>query len=209
MSRATRGIGRRADISTSDASFWANEAYREVIEAEGHALNERIAVASLVSGEDKIQLPPDMRELLVLSYLTNAGNSRRTFKQISPVEKDARFNRSAKGQPTEFVLYNDWLEVVPSPDSNYSVQMRYYSETTDLVELTDVPSVETPYRRAVYIKTKELILREHLGRGDEADLEANAYLAYMAQVPNTHEKRQRGQQRSGFNPVYVHPKGRP
>lgn len=208
MSRATRGIGRRADIDPSDVSFWANEAYREVLEAEGHELQERIAVASLVSGEDKIQLPIDMRELLSLSYITNAGNSRRTFNQISPHEKDARFDSDAKGQPTDYCLFNDWLEVWPSPDSSYSVQMRYYSEATDLVALSDIPSVSTPYRRAVYIKTKEMLLREHLGRGDEADIEANAYLTYMAQVPNIHEKRQRTQARSGFNPVYVHPKGR-
>ena len=207
-SRATRSIGRRADIALSDVSFWVNEAYRAVLEAEGHGLQERIAVASLISGENKIQLPTDLRELLSLSYLTAAGNSRRTFNQISPHEVDARFNADAKGQPTDYALFNDWLEVVPSPDSSYSIQMRYYSEATDLVALADIPSIDTPFRHAIYLKTKELLLGEHLGRQDEAAFARNAYIQYMASIPNTAEKRQRTQARSGLSPIYVHPKGR-
>ena len=59
LSRVTKSLGRRADIDLSDASFWANAAYQQIVEVTEHALNERIAVASSVSGENRLKLPPD------------------------------------------------------------------------------------------------------------------------------------------------------
>lgn len=187
-SKATQAIGRRADIPRSEASFWANAAYAFVAERAPHALQEQVATSSTTSGENRVDLPPDFNELETLSFLTDVGSSR-TLRQTSPDKVDAT-GFDDPGKPDEFVLYSDWLELFPSPDSAYSLQLRYKSHNTDLVNGSDVPSVATPWRRAVYDKTKELLLSEVVNDPAAAAAQRNEFLDTIQSLRDDHAKRQ-------------------
>jgi hypothetical protein len=201
-SRVSRAVGRRADISESDLSFWVNEAYQEVTEVAPHILREAIAVSSTTSGENRIALPSDFREPRVLSWLTNIG-SQRTLQQVSGRYADANFDRNAQGVPEKYVLWNDWIELLPSPNSAWSLQWRYISRATSMVSRTDVPSISTPWRRAIYLKAKELIFSEHLGDLDRAALARDQYLDLVRLLPDERALRQRASDRQYLNPVYI------
>lgn len=104
----------------------------------------------------------------------------------------------ATGRPTRYMEWNDWIELYPTPDSSYSLQLRYKGQVDAMTELTDVPSVATRFRYAVMLKTKALIADEL--NDDEGALKAeNAYLRYMGQTPSDLALKQRNKRYTGVS----------
>jgi hypothetical protein len=188
VSAATQGLGNRGDVGLSDASFWANEAQRQVWDSLPHELQEGIAISSTTSNEDKITLPSDFQELLSLSNLSQQGGP--DLIDAANID-DVDSWTTALGTPTHYMRYASWLELRPSPDSAYSIQMRYRKQLSDMTETTSVPSVGTRYRYAVMLKTKEF-LASHVVRDPFQAAEAQAdYLQYMDAMPSDRAYTQR------------------
>lgn len=185
LSSATKRIGRRADIDKSDASLFVNQAYHDVQERADFALSERIAVSSTTSGENKIDCPADMNELIALSNLS----SNQTLRRMS-VEDIDNTDVDSLGEPTEYALYRDWIELGPSPDSAYSLQLRYKSFATDLVNDSDIPSVSTPWRFPILLKAEEYLL-ELTGDSAGAASKRNQYLSAVRSLDDDEAKRQK------------------
>ena len=204
LSSATAAIGRRADISLSDASRIANDAYFQVFYATRPEEGERIAISSTTSGENKIELPSDFWEPISASLIyrnswstsSSAVSSYNTLNLLSAAFLDAH-NPEPGAQPTGIAFYNSWIELYPSPNSAYSVQLRYRAHPTDLISTSSVPSVSTPWRKAVELKTREGLAAFV---GDDAR-EAKAsvdYLRFVATLKTSDGLRQSGQFHQGF-----------
>ena len=90
MSQATVMVGRRDDISLSDASFLANRAYFEVWYASNPEEGEKIAVSSTTSGENKIELPTDFYEPISATLIyrpswSTASSTRSSYNTLKLV----------------------------------------------------------------------------------------------------------------------------
>lgn len=208
MSTATTRAGRRSDISQSVVSQMANESYFEVASSIEPAYQERIAVSSTTSGENKIDLPTDYFELINTSLIwreswstaSSVLSSHKTLNRVSTSYVDAN-GVLPVGTPQSYALYNNWLELYPSPDSAYSLQMRYRSMVTDMLETSAVPSVATVYRQAILIKTMQKVL-QHVGDYAGASMMNQEYLDYMARQKSDEYRRQASESPQGLYPVY-------
>ena len=190
MSRATTRIGRRSDIALSDASFWVNVAYQEVAQAAPSALMETITVSSTTSGENRIELPADCMEIINVSWLTQVGsNSARTLRRTS-VSRVDQAGFTPVGKPDEYALFNNWMELWPSPDSSYSLQLRYYLYPADMTATTAVPSVSTEWRPAI-LYLAEAFLHEHVGNDAEGAVARARYAGYVQSLQDKEARRQR------------------
>jgi len=203
---ATADIGRRDDIAQSVVSQRVNMAYFEVahaIEAQGL---ERIAVSSTTSGENRIDLPTDYGEFINASVkwswstASSTVSSTKTLSRMNASEADA-LGFLPVGEPQGFVLYNNWMELWPSPDSAYSLQLRYRSMVTDMIQTSDVPSVSTPYRQAILFKAEEHLHR-YVGNFAAAAALNQTYIDYMARTKSDEYRRQLGEVPMGLRPVY-------
>lgn len=204
MSQATARVGRRADIETSVASFWANAAYFEVATAAPHALLERIAVSSTTSSEPRISLPSDFGEPISFALIarSSASSTELSYSTLAVVDHSyIDVNGPGSGQPDRLALFNTYLELWPSPNSAYSVQIRYKSMVTDLTATSDLPSLSTPWRHAVLLKT-ETHLHEFLGNDAGAHASEMRYLNYVSRLDTDEAKRQKAQGRQGVT-VYT------
>jgi hypothetical protein len=205
MSIATGDIGRRADIPVSVVSTRANIAYFEVANAGEFAMQERVAVSSTTSGENRIELPPDFGEPINVSMkwswstASSAVSSTKTLARVSVSEIDAN-NALPVGEPQSYAFFNNWIELFPSPDSAYSLQMRYRSMVTDMIATTDVPSISTPGRYAIVLKLKEL-LHDYLGNYAASAAAEQKYLNYMTRAKSDEYRRQMGEQPMGLQVV--------
>lgn len=206
LSSATAAIGRRGDIGLSDASRLANDAYFEVFYASNPEEGEKIAVSSTTSGENKIELPTDFWEPISASIIyrpswstsSSVNSSYVTLGRASISAMDGR-NPEPGGQPEEVAFFNSWLELYPSPNSGYSFQLRYRGHPTDLLSTASVPSLSTPWRKAVELKTREY-LANFVGA---YDLEAKAsvdYLRYVSTLKTAEATRQRMETPQRFVP---------
>jgi hypothetical protein len=200
MSFSTRRMGRRADIDKSFVSFYVNASYFEVVAQLPDKLQERIAISSTTSGENRITLPSDFGEPINISILTTDHGSGKTLQQISESRYDERGTHPL-GEPSSYVLYHNWLELLPSPDSGYSLQLRYRSIVTDMLEESEVPSVHTDARKAIWFLTEAEVAAD-IGDVDRESAARQRYVNYISTVKNESARRQRGQGRLGVNPVY-------
>jgi len=189
MSHATARIGRRSDIAASTVSFYVNMAYQEVAQAQPSALMEQLTVSSTTSGENRIELPSNCLEIINVSWLTTAGGgSARTLRRISADRAD-QAGFSPNGVPQEFVLFNNWMELWPSPNSSYSLQLRYMGYPTDMVSITSVPSLASEWRPAV-LYLAEALLHEFVGNDMEGAQARARYAGYAMSLKNTEARRQ-------------------
>lgn len=186
MSNATQMLGNRSDIAQSTASFWANEAAQKVFYSVFHSGLEALAVSSTTSGENRITKPTDFFELIALSDLSLSQPA-----LLRPTYPDQIDSASTElGRPTRYIEYGTHLQLWPTPDSTYSVQMRYRARQSVLTTTTATPSFDTRYGLAWTYKTTELLADVVLDP-ERAAMYRNKYLSEMASVPNDNALRQR------------------
>lgn len=195
MSQATAMIGGRSDLAGSTASLLANQALNVVWEELPHALQEKLAVSSTTSGEEKITLPSDFGEVIGLSNTSSVPPRLLRAKNVYDIDSGS----TALGEPTAYVLYADWLELYPSPDSAYSLQLRYRAEPSVLTGTDKESSLATRFDYAWLLKSAELFCN-HLGDFEQAQQWGAQYISYMASRRNDLAKRQSA--REGMSLAY-------
>src|SRR5690348_9631267 len=144
MSEVTAQLGNRLHISASRVSFFVNEAGRMIWDSELHARAEAIAVSSTTSGENRIALPTDFQDVINLSNLSQSPPQMLRQMNVSDFDSGA----TAGGIPSAFLQFSTWLELFPSPDSSYSMQLRYRTQWSDMTLTTASPSLATRYHQA-------------------------------------------------------------
>lgn len=195
LSNVTRSLGKRADFALSDLSFWANEAAKQVWDAQPQNLQETIAVSSTTSGENRVTLPTDFQELL---WISNSSGVPPT--PLAPITLwNAESFRTQTGSPTYYRLYADWLELYPTPNSAYSLQLRYRQRLSDMTALTATPSVDTTLHYGVFLKAKELIASNLALDPVAAGSAYNEYQSFMARMPSDMARRNRENKFAGVS----------
>lgn len=223
MSEATAMAGdAAASLEASRVSLLVNQAIQEVALTIPLAEKESVAITSMVSGEAKMYLPADCDEIVSLSYLTAAtgvgngnswwdaappgvtwpefmsgGNGGWVIRQASPQEVDSQSMGTQAGVPDRYLQYATWVEFYPSPNSAYSLQLRYYARVSDLTNLDGTPSIATHHHGAVRLKSAELLC-ERMGDLQRAAYFANRYVAYMDTMPDIQKRRLRDRTGAGF-----------
>src|SRR5881296_735722 len=137
-------IGNVLNLSQSRASLYANAALRFIWETVEHDKREALAVSSTTSGENRIMLPTDFEEMTNISNMSSTPPYPLTQWQVDDIDS----NHTYLGVPHNYVLYNDWLELWPSPDSSYSIQLRYKTKPSILTTTTATASLGTRYDMA-------------------------------------------------------------
>jgi len=197
MSFATSAIGNRADIAQSVVSIYANQAAIDVNYAVEPLDVETIAVSSTTSGQNKITLPTDFQAMLSLSNISLAPNQLLTKKNY--MDNDSR--TTVLGPPTDYVLFDNWLELFPAPDSAYSLQMRYQARPSVLTLTTALPSFDTRFGIAWVYKTAAYCAW-HVKDFEVAGLMDQKYITELARIPSDLALRQRDRTGQNIKPQY-------
>jgi len=200
MSESTQIAGTPSGLPVSRISNLVNQAIRDVAMRLPHVEFEVLALSNTTIYEDKLYLPSDCENVITLSFNTSVtGVGGRVIRQAAPWELDAKSEGTTAGIPTMYVSYASWIEFYPSPDSAYSLLLRYKRRLSDITNLSALPSVDTRYHQAILYKTVEHL---HLRKG-EYDKVAQVRALYeqeLRQVPNLYAIRQ--QNRSGMGLRY-------
>ena len=188
-SRATTMAGGRMDIDLSEASFWVNAAVAEVSSRAGlmHTPKEALAISSTTSGGNRIALPTDWDYALAVTIQAGSSSTATTshtttltpLRQVEPAWIDSQTLEI--DVPETYAPYSTWLELFPSPNSAYTVLLRYMTKTPTLVASTDTPVLDERWHLAVLYKTVELL---HAAR-DDREGEAWAHNRYLNYASGT------------------------
>lgn len=189
MSVATT-MARDTETHPSRVSFFINQAQRDTANRVQQVEFERLAVSSTSSGDDKLFLPTDCERVLNLSFDTaNPAVGGRGLRQTNLWELDAKSDGTWTGVPDRYLSYATWLELHPSPNSQYSLLLRYIARLSDMTSLTAIPSVDTRYHQGVLFKAVEYL---SLLKGDPvmANVFRSRYEQELNDQPNALEQRQ-------------------
>ena len=195
-SRATEMAGGRVDWSLSDASFYANLAGQEVSQFAGHLPKEAIAVSSTTSGENRYALPADFDypTALTLFQGSSATTGSRMTTSIPLQGRDANWADSRSipddGVPENYVFYATFFELYPSPNSGYSLQLRYVQRQPTLIASGETLMLDDRWHPAWLYKTVELLEASRNNIEGEA-MARNRYLSYVNTIPSDRQLKQR------------------
>ncbi len=187
-STATTFAGRRSDCQLSEASRYVNLAMFELASKIGHTPREAIAVSSTTSGEQRIALPPDYDYATAVTMFVASSSTATTSRHTNVVTltpRDATWLDAqplASGEPQAYDIYAGSMELYPSPNSAYSLQLRYMAKVQTLVQSNETPGLDERWHPAILYKTVELL--EASRNNPEGESRArDRYLAYVAVTP--------------------------
>ncbi len=205
MSAATRRAGRRSDLDISTVSGYVNQAYLEVAESVPHALLESITTYSLSSGSYNGTLPADFNEPIAFLFRYNSTDSstvssQHTLQRIR--ESDGMVqDRDDIGLPTEIVFHNDAFEIYPRSAYTADLGLRYRAYPSVMTETSSVPSISTPWRWAIVLRT-EALLHEDLGNDAAAGIAQNRYLSSANTRKSDEARRAASEMRHYVRPLW-------
>jgi hypothetical protein len=179
ISRATTLAGARRDIAVSEVSFWANVAAAEIYGQVWHTPLEALAISSTTSGENRISLPSDFDGMISLSNLSTQGVI--GGRQLAPSTGDQIDSKVTAdfAEPEVYALYSSWMELYPTPDSSYSLQLRYWAKQPTITDSTGTPAFDERWHPGWLYKTAEL-LEARSGNPEGEALARNRYVNYMS-----------------------------
>jgi hypothetical protein len=208
MSLATTDL-RRDDFTPSYVSQYVNIAYQEVADQANHALLESVQTSSTTINGSKVTLPADFGDLINVSIswswstATSATTSHKTLHEVNRSYVDAAGSERT-GTPESYYAWNDGLYLYPSPNSQYTVEIRYRAFPSDMTDGSTIPSMHTAYRYAIVLKTEELLARSVRDIQLARELE-NDYVTFMLRQKFREARTQTAEGRQG---VHVHIPGR-
>jgi hypothetical protein len=212
ISSASALAGARTDWSPSEISFYANVALQEVTTRIHYSGKEAFAISSVTSGEGRIGLPSDFDYPLTVKLQSYSVSTTTTSDEDDSVVTTAALQWSSQltlkdyseldgqeevtGQPLNYGLYNNWLELFPGPNSAYSLTLRYAAKQPTLMLSTDTPSIDERWHPAWLYRT-EYYLRK--SRDDsQGAAEANSqYVNYISSTPHDRAWRQQAKTQQG------------
>jgi len=190
LSEATAALGNNLFITPSRASLYANKAHQFIWDtAPSHDRSEGLAVSSTTSGENKITLPAGFQEIINVSNLSASPPYPLTQWNSNDIDS----NYTYQAAPRFYVRYNEWLELWPSPDSSYSIQLRFRTQPSTLTALTQTASFATRYDMAWLYKTVEY-LADGVRDYDAAALYRQKFLSEMVTQPSDLALKQRARE---------------
>lgn len=216
ISHGTALAGARLDISVSEGSFYANLALQEVATRQHYLGLEALAYSSVTSGENRIGLPRDFdyMKTLRLDYYsistTTASPTDASVRSLATIKFSSQLTLtdpsvidSAMTQtacPQYYFTYGQWIELFPSPDSSYSLTMRYVAKQPALVDSTETPFLDERWHPAWLMKTEEWMRR---ARNDMegAMVAQQKYLDYMGSTPSDRAYKQQPKIQQGLRLV--------
>lgn len=166
-SMATALVDNGEPWPLSEASQWANMALEQVSSMANahHKPREALAISSTTSGGNRIALPTDFDSPVVLTLYqgsTSTATTSRSTWAVPLIMRDGAFldaqdDQFSGGVPEYYAWYATWIELFPSPNSAYSLQLRYNIRQTELSASTATATLDAKWNQAWVYKTATLL----------------------------------------------------
>lgn len=135
------------EVDEATAIELFNEAQEDLSEVAGYA---KVAEADFYAGDAIIALPIDLIELVELRIKLNSASD---FTRLAPYKLINQLDPFQAGQvadeggPMGFEWFGDHIELVPVPQEDGKLQIRYYANLPRLTSVNDIPALRERFHR--------------------------------------------------------------
>lgn len=166
--RGSVGNPLASDIPDTLLTAKLNDAYEHIATRYKFHKTRKICILTTVSGSYKYNLPSDVTVVKRIKDLTN-------HKKLTLIDDsnssmyEGRDN--LQGRPEKYIRYRGFIEITPTPDDAYRLEVYYVAAVTPLADDTDTPVIPLSWHHGIRL------LAKHLYFDDKGDT-ARAMLAY-------------------------------
>ena len=155
-----------------------NEAVKDITEKYGFHKGRKLSTFPTVPGTSRYTIPADCTVVMKLRY--PGGN----YALRKRDETWASENQTlADGKPTDYLRERDWLQLFPTPNAIYYLELFYKVDPPDLVADADMPLFPSTWDNgALYLARYKHW--DHVGDLAKAALAMNAWIMWVRDKPN-------------------------
>lgn len=193
LSEVTSALGNRLDLTPSVVSLHANIAQQQV--AAMLPMTELLKSATLVfaAGSNATVIPGDFAEavdVVRVNSFDSFGNRNLTLVPLRQIDNASEGTQA--GQANRYAISASSILVYPTPSSIDTFTMRYIATPTDMVALSDRPSLHTRYHPAIYYKTAQNVANRIVDNPRAAYF-GNEFISIMGTIPTPSEALKRNE----------------
>lgn len=182
LRRSVKNPGEE-DVPDTDLGENINEGYRDLASRYAYHQTRKRCTFVTVVGQDRYQLPPDLASVLHLRDNTHGkkiwkgGDRTATVKSIYEV----------RWWPKKYVRYRNYVQLLPTPDGEYVIEVYYIAIPALLTLAEDVPVLPETWHIGIMMRAKWYYF---IDRGDSAQAtEAlNNYTIWLSDKPSEIEE---------------------
>lgn len=148
-----------SEVSDETLDRIINAAYREI--GSKFPFNETRCIKSFstIAGTNRYTVPTDLAALFRVWDDTNKKKlSKRGVRYLANLPLNMQ-----DGKPCYYVRAKDWIQLIPTPDAIYTIDIYYLTEIQDLVVDGDTFVLPLPWHDGIILKARHLYYDE---RGD-------------------------------------------
>lgn len=168
-------LGNRSTDVIADARYnlWINLTELELASAFQFFQLEKVATTTMVAGQAVYQLPSDLLAIYSLSDTTAKRKLRR-----SHYRKFDNIDTTVSGDPTHYIRFGSYIQLVPVPAQANVLQLRYCKIFNKMVNDNDAPTIPPPWHECLILGAESRGWRA-LGEYQRAALVKNEYIALV------------------------------
>ncbi len=171
-----------ADVSEADLGEYINDGYRDLASRYSYHQTRKRCQFTTEVGQVKYQLPSDCAAVLRVSDVTSGRKlTKAGDRNISDRLGITNF------APRGYERYRNYLQLLPTPDAAYVIEVFYIALPCKLVNDTDCPVLPPSWHNGIWMRGKWYF---YIDAGDIAQQVAadNAYKLWLADKPSEIEE---------------------
>lgn len=168
-------LGNRSTdvIPNTRYDLWINLTEMEIASAFQFFQLEEIATTTMVVGQAIYQLPNDLLAIYSLSDTTAKRKLRRShFRKFDNVDT------TVSGVPTHYIRFGNYIQLIPVPDSENRLQLRYCKIFDKMEKDSDTPTLPAPWHECLILGAEARGWRA-LGEYQRYGIVKNEYLSIV------------------------------
>lgn len=171
------------DVPEVDLGEYVNYGYKDLASRYSYHQTRKRCTFVTVNGQDKYQLPLDLASVLRLKDNTHGG------KVIKAGDRAVATKSiyAANYWPKQYVRYRNYVQLLPTPDGEYVIEVYYIAIPATLTLETDAPVLPETWHVGIIMRARWYYFME---RGDTAQQTAalNNYNIWLSDKPSEIEE---------------------
>ncbi len=176
--RSRIGNPTAIDVPNSVLTTELNAAYLDIKDRYRFHRARKRCTFSTVIGQSRYDLPTDVLSVFRVRDNTNNVKLRKWGdRQLSSREDNLN------GKPLRYVRYRDWVELNPTPDGVYQMEVFYKYMDTNLALATDVPQIPPSWHEGIVVLGKYNYYANVANDQPKAQMAYEAWKLWVADKP--------------------------
>lgn len=180
--RARIGNPDITDVPDVDLTRILNSAYGDIADRFRFHKVRKLCTFPTVTSQREYGMPADLLEIMKVRDLTN-GRQIKKADYIDAASNAEKADSIIEQQPLHYIRYRNFINLYPTPDGVYVIELFYKAGVVDLVADADTPILPAPWHEGI-IKLARHYFYDEKGDIPKSQYALSIYNSWLSTKPN-------------------------